>query len=378
MIPLHTTPLKFKEIFTFPKEDYVVKLKDLIRANFGKEHIVFTADGRNAIYLALKTMNLREEDEILIPAYVCHAVRAVVEAICKPVCVDVDKRTFNIDPQEIEQHITRNTRAILVAHQYGNACLMDKIIDIAKANHLLIIEDAAQALGGKYHGKMIGSFGDFTVFSFRFTKDITSFRGGVLLTNERLAPYLKSVSTIRVFPWLFVTLLALKQIRFAPAFLYSPLKRRILFPFFSQSAAKFNMSTETLSNYQCYLLYQQLTKMNCIIEKRKRNAAHYSERLGDVITIPAETAGGEHTYYRYTIQVNKRNELCDYLLKHGIEADKMYNYSLARLPNSLNAAEKNLNIPVHHELSHGDIEKVIGAIREFKRVGWADRASRRQ
>jgi len=369
MIPLHQPPLKLKEALSIPKDDYVSKLKDVFRTKFNKKNVVFTADARNAIYLALRAMGLREQDEVIIPGYITQLMRVVIELVCKPVYVDIDQRTFNIDPDKIERHITNKTRAILVAHLYGNPCNMHKILEIAKINKLLVIEDAAQAFGGRYDKKMLGSFGDFIVFSFKFSKDTTCFRGGALLTDKELDIELKPIIRFKVTPGLFFTLLALKQIKNTPTVVYSLLKRQFLFPYFSRDATKFDIKRETLCNYQCYLLYQQLARIESIVEKRRQNATYYSEKLRDLAVIPEQAERGEHTYYRYTIQVDNRDQLYHYLLNQGIEADKMYNYSLAAedvCPQSAMAGRRNLNIPVHQELTQADIEKVIAAIHKFK------------
>jgi dTDP-4-amino-4,6-dideoxygalactose transaminase len=368
MIPLHIPPLKLKDAITLPTEDYVSKLKEYFSKNFKKDSVVFTSDGRNAIYLALKTIGLKRNDEILIPAYVCDAVREAINPICRPVYVDIDKGTFNIDVKKIESNITKNTKAILVAHLYGNPCDMKEIADIAGDNNLMLIEDVAQSLNGKYNGEKLGSFGDFAMFSFRFTKDITSFRGGALLANEKINMNLKSDSSFKAFFRLIITLAAMKQIKMTPATIYAPLKKHILFPFFKESASKFNVNDRALSNYQCYLLYQQLKKMDSIIERRRANAKYYSKELKDVVVVPKETKIGKHTYYRYTIQSDKRDELFNFLLKRGIEADKMYDYCLAPLPNSIIASRNNLNIPVHHELTKENSKKIVEAIHEFKKV----------
>ena len=367
MIPLHIPPLRLKETIAFPNEDYVAKLKDLFCKTFEKENVLFTSDGRNAINLALRRMKLKKEDKILIPAYVCDAVREAIKPICRPAYVDIDQ-TFNIDVEKVEPAITKNTKAILVAHLYGNPCDMKRIVDIANDNNLTLIEDVAQALNGRYNNKILGSFGDFAMFSFRFPKDITAFRGGALLANEKINVDLKSDSSFKAFFRLFITLAAMKQIKMTPAMMYAPLKKHILFPLFKKSASEFDVSDKTLSNYQCYLLYQQLKKMDGIIEKRRENAKYYSKELKDVVFIPKETKSGKHTYYRYTIQSDKREGLHDYLLKHGIEADKMLDYYLAPLPNSIIASKSNLNIPVHHELTKEDLKKIVEVIHEFKEM----------
>jgi len=369
VIPLHASPLRLIETIAVPTEDYVAKLKDLFCKTFEKENVIFTSDGRNAIYLALKNIGLKRTEEILIPGYVCDAVREAIKPICRPVYVDIDQRTFNINPERIESAVTENTKAILVAHLYGNPCNMEEIMDIANDRNLIIIEDVAQALNGRYNNKILGSFGDFAMFSFRFTKDITSFRGGALLMNDKINENMEHNSSYKAFFELFFTLSAMKLIRIIPSMMYAPLRNRILIPFFKESASKFNENDKTLSNYQCYLLYQQIERMSEIIDKRRGNAKYYSERLDDVVVTPEETKNGGHTYYRYTIQTNKRDEMYDYLLEHGIETSKMYDYSLAPgniCSNSVRASRDNLNIPVHHDLSKEDLERVVEAICDFK------------
>lgn len=372
MIPLHMSPLSLKEALSYPKGDYISQLGELFCRTFNKQDVVFTSDGRNAIYLALKVMKLNRNDEVLIPGYACYAVREAVNQICTPVYVDVRRDTLNIDPNDIERKITKKTRAILIAHLYGNPCDMTSIQALAKAHNLILIEDAAQALGGKYRNEVLGGFGDFTMFSFRFTKDIAAFRGGALLANRNMGLSLKPGKVWRALPGVFFSLYALEETKRIPAMLYAPVRKNILAPFFTRNSAKIRLSNETLSNYQCYLLHKQMVKMKSVIKKRRDNAEYYTKYLRDSVITPQETEGGEHTFYRYTIQTDKRDRLYDYLLSHGIEADKMYDYSLAPAslcPNSDIASKSVINIPVNHKLSPKDIEKVVGVIREFSRMG---------
>ena len=371
MIPLHAPILNLRELVTFPKEDYVAKLKKLLATTFDKEGVLFTTSGRNAIYLALKAMKLNPDDEVIIPGHACDAVRVSIEAVCQPVCVDIDPETFNIDPGKISRRITKKTRAILVAHLYGNPCPMKEITDIAGSHNLALIEDVAQALYGKYDNQMLGSFGDFAMFSFRFSKDVTCFRGGVLLAREKLNSVgLKPVPTWRALAQLSAIILAMGQIKRTPSKLYSALVRNFLDPSFSRNAAKFSVSHETLANYQCYLLYQQMGRMEQVIRMRRENAGYFPQRLKDVVGIPTETNGGKHTYFRYAVQSDRRDELYHHLLKRGIEADKTYDHSLATngtCPHSDTATRRKLAIPVHQELSQQELDKIVGAIREFSK-----------
>ncbi|MFC1985393.1 DegT/DnrJ/EryC1/StrS family aminotransferase [Chloroflexota bacterium] len=369
MIPLHAPTLRLSKLFSLPKQDYQSKLKALFRETFSKEHVLFTSSARNAIYSALKLMGFDKGDDIMLPGYTGSSVREAVSQVCNPVFLDVDPQTFNLKPEEIKRKMTKHTKAIIVVHMYGNPCDMDAIVTIAKDNGLVIIEDVAQALFARWMGKTVGSFGDFSIFSFNFSKDITSYRGGVLLSNQAIESSREFTSTYRILPQLFTTLSLMTLVKTMPSWLYFPIKKHILFPYFKKQGFKFNISNKTISNYQSYLLYKQFQRMESIIDKRRQNANSYSQRLQDVVNTPRETEGGKHTYYRYTIQTDRRDELADYLWKHGIEADKMYDYFLAprdTCPNSQRASQCSLNIPVHQDLSPEAIQKVVEAIYRFK------------
>ena len=370
MIPLHVPLLELKEIFAFPGEDFVSRVKSSLQTNLGKRNIAFTADGRNAIQLALQVMQLQREDEILVPGYICPSVRAAIEPVCRPVYVDINPATFNMDLREIEGRVTKNTRAMLIAHLYGNPCPMREIMEIAKAYQLQVIENVAQALGGRYNNKVLGSFGDFTVFSFRFTKDITCFRGGMLASHHELSNDSRAPLRLETNLQLLIAISALKQIKFTPSALYWPLREKILFPFFVKNAALFHKKVAALSNYQCYLLYQQLGRLQEVIEKRRENARYYGEKLQGIVELPQQTENGEHTYYRYVIKTDRRDALYRYFLTHGIEADKTPDYCLApaRCPQSLQASRNSLAMPVHQQLGQEELEKIVGAIREFSKV----------
>jgi len=368
MIPIHAPILKMREIFALPEDNFLCRIEDFFSSSVNKNNIILTNDGRNAIYLALKTLGLKARDEVIIPGYVCSAVKEAVQHICRPICVDIDKSTFNIDSSKIELSITENTKAILIAHLYGNPCDMNEIVDIARDRGLVLIEDVAQSLNGKYHNKNLGSFGDYAIFSFRFTKDITSLRGGALLSNEKINIQQKSVLPLKVFSELFMILASMKSINKMPKELYAPVKRNILIPYFKKSSTRVKINLKTISNYQCYLLYKQLLSMDFVVSMRRRNASFYTKQLEDTTFHQKETRYGMHTYYRYTIQCDNRDKLFDYLLNHGIEADKMYDYSISDHINSQASSKKNLNIPVHHELTQKELRKIVEVIYEFQKM----------
>jgi perosamine synthetase len=154
------------------------------------------SNGTATLHLALIALGIKEGDEVIVPAFSYMATANVVELVgAKPVFVDIDLQTFNIDITKIEQAITFKTKAIIPVHEFGLACDMDAIMTIAKAKNLYVIEDAACALGALYKSGHVGSFGDFGSFSLHPRKAISSGEGGVLITNNAI--YDKKIKLLR-------------------------------------------------------------------------------------------------------------------------------------------------------------------------------------
>lgn len=146
---------------------------------------VATNSGTAALFVALKVLDIGHGDEVIIPATTFIATaNAVTMTGAKPVIVDIDKDTWNIDPVEIEKAITPKTRAIMPVHLYGNPCDMDRIMDIAKQNNLYVVEDAAESLGATYNGKHMATIGHIGCLSFNRNKVITTGGGGMIVTKD--------------------------------------------------------------------------------------------------------------------------------------------------------------------------------------------------
>src|SRR5215831_1014608 len=151
------------------------------------EHAAGTSYGRMAFYYLLQALNLPYGSEIIFPALTFWAVPEMArQAGCKPVFVDVDPLTFNIDPDQISAALTDQTRVIVPTHLYGRPCNMTAIMKIAEAKDLIVIEDCAQAAGARHRGRLVGTFGDASFFSFQMLKGINTYGGGMVLTNNLL------------------------------------------------------------------------------------------------------------------------------------------------------------------------------------------------
>ena len=166
----------------------IKKFESNLGKYIGVKHVSSVSSARYGLYIIMKSLNINKgKDEIIMPSYMPPIV-GLIAKLCglKIVFADINPNTYNIDPAEIEKKITKNTKILLIVHLYGVPCDMDKIMKIVKKHNIFLIEDAAQALGASYKGKKVGSFGDASVVSFGYCKNINTLCGGVVLTNNDL------------------------------------------------------------------------------------------------------------------------------------------------------------------------------------------------
>ena len=164
---------------------FVTEFEKKIAEYLGVRKAVSTQSGTAAIHIALHELGVKEGDEIIVPALTFIAtVNPIIYVGATPVVVDVDEKTWNIDPEEIEKNVTDRTKAIIPVHIYGNPCDMNHIRRIAKKYNIFVVEDATESLGAKYNGRHTGLFGDFGCFSFNGNKIITTGGGGMVIGSD--------------------------------------------------------------------------------------------------------------------------------------------------------------------------------------------------
>ena len=170
------------------REGKAVKiLEEKFKIFLGLQYAFAFNSGRSALLAILDALELKKGDEVLLQAFTCNAaVNPIIWSGLKPIFVDIKKETLNIDPQDLEKHISPKSRAIIVQHTFGLPAEMDKIIDICQKNNLILIEDCAHSLGATYKGKKIGSLGRVAYFSLGRDKIISSVYGGMAVTNDNL------------------------------------------------------------------------------------------------------------------------------------------------------------------------------------------------
>jgi dTDP-4-amino-4,6-dideoxygalactose transaminase len=163
----------------------VLALEKEWAAYVGRKHCLTTCSGTAALHMALAALGIGPGDEVIVPAYTFLAsASCILHANAIPVFVDIDRRTYNIDPAQIEDKISEHTKAIIPVHLHGLAAEMDPILKIAEKHNLHVVEDACQAHGAEYNGKKVGNFGDLAAFSLNSSKNLTSGEGGLLVTDD--------------------------------------------------------------------------------------------------------------------------------------------------------------------------------------------------
>lgn len=308
------------------------------------KHAIATSSGTTALHVALLAHKIGPGDEVITSPFTFIAsANSILYAGARPVFVDIDPRTFNIDVTKIEAVITEKTKAILPVHLFGLPCDMDAIMKIAKKHHLAVIEDACQSHGATYKGKKAGSFGTGT-FSLYPTKNITSAEGGMITTNDPALD--ESCRVIRNHGM---------RVRY----------------YHDELGFNFRMT-----DIHAAIGLAQLGKLERLNAARFANAKFYNENLRGVIT-PYVPEGYGHVYHQYTVRVpnRQRDTLRDYLRENGIGSEIYYPIPIHKqrfyveklaydltLPETEKAAQEVLSLPVHPSLSRQDLEAVVAAV----------------
>ncbi|QQY08233.1 MAG: DegT/DnrJ/EryC1/StrS family aminotransferase [Candidatus Xiphinematobacter sp.] len=305
--------------------------------------------GTSALHLALRLLCIEPGDEIITTPYTFAATSWAISYMgARPVYVDIEDPTFNIDAAQVEKAITSRTKAILPVHLYGLPCDLSHLLKVAGAHSLPLVEDAAQAHGGMYHGSRVGSFGILSCFSFHPAKNLGAFgEGGALLTNNAA---------------LAARARALREHGTRRRYYYDEIG--------------YNYRMEGL---QAAVLCVKLKCLLAWTEARRRIAELYSQMLADVpLRLPIEPRGYRSAWHLYTIRHPKRDQLKKFLLQRGIECSVHYprplhlqqcytslGYRAGDFPAAERASAECLSLPIYPELTREQVEFVCAQIRHF-------------
>ncbi|MFH1457247.1 MAG: DegT/DnrJ/EryC1/StrS family aminotransferase [Patescibacteria group bacterium] len=243
------------------------------------KHAITTNNGTTALHTALLSLDIKKGDEVIVPAFtMISSIFSIIYTGAKPVFVDCELETYNIDPTKIEEKITRNTKAIMPVHIYGHSCDMDPILKIAKKHNLFVIEDAAEVHGGEYKDKKCGTMGDIACFSFYGNKIITTGEGGMVVTNDdKLADKARRIKD-----------------------LYHSEKKR-----FIHEDIGYNYR---MTNMQAAIGCGELRHIDEYIDKKNWMANLYAKKLKQIkgIKLPITKPEVKNVYWMYSILIDKK------------------------------------------------------------------------
>lgn len=322
------------------------ELKKKLASFFPKKDIVFTNLGRSAFQLALKNLKL-EKSEMLVPAYICDIFLPIFKKYkIKPVYLDIDLKTFNINPSQIENKINNKTKSILISHTYGLPNEIDKILEIAKKYNLKVIEDCAHAFGIKYRDKYLGNFGDCAFFS--FSKFIPTINGGMLIckktTEIKIKNYKSKLFNFIKFLRLFPSLASFSE-KFRG-------DKNLTYNKFSKPR---KASKKSLKAFDYYL-----DNFKEQINNRTELANYFQEKLQE---IGFQTSSGITYVSALTPKNMNRDKLFNKLKKEDIFCSRIWHKPIyLKLPNTSQAAKQIINFPLQNWFTKKHIDKIISCI----------------
>ena len=343
----------------------------------GTKHAISVGNGTDALVIALKALGIGEGDEVITSTFTYFASAECISAVgATPVFVDVEKDTFNIDPDKIEEKITERTKAIIPVHIFGQSADMDKINIIAKKHNLKVIEDACQAVGAKYKGKMIGTLSDVACFSFFPTKNLScAGDGGMIVTSDdsiaTIATALRTHGSGETGQKAYNLLNNITEevvtSKSGDDTVYNPLK-------YYNYLIGYNSRLDAI---QAAILRVKLPYLDKWNSRRKEIAKIYDEELIDsnVIT-PRVREENDTVYHQYVLQSDNREEVLAKLKEKGIATgvyypvplhlQKVYTdlaYKEGDMPVAEYLSHRTFAIPVYPELSEEQIQYIVDSIK---------------
>jgi dTDP-4-amino-4,6-dideoxygalactose transaminase len=323
----------------------------------GAKFVIPCANGTDGLQIAMMALDLKPGDEVIIPVHTYVATAEVIALLgLKPIFIDVDGSTFNIDVTQLEHKITDKTKAIVPVHLYGQCADMEPILEIAKKHMLSVIEDAAQSLGAEYlfkdgTRKKAGTIGTIGTTSFFPSKNLGCFGdGGALFTNdETLAEKIKMISNHG------------QKIKYR------------------HDIIGVNSRLDTL---QASILRVKLKYLNDYTARRQRVAAAYDKAFGDIdqLEIPFRTTYSTHVFHQYTLKIRKglRDAFKNYLSDQEIPSMIYYplplhyqvafrreEYGEGSFPVTENLSKVVISLPIHTEMEHEQLEYICGKINRY-------------
>ncbi|MCL6087857.1 MAG: DegT/DnrJ/EryC1/StrS family aminotransferase [Actinobacteria bacterium] len=327
----------------------LLKFEENFARYLGVNHAIGVASGTEALFLALKAIDIKNGDEVITVANTAiPTISAIDFAGATPVFVDIEENSYLINPELIESRITSRTKAIIPVHLYGNPCNMDKIMQLAKNYNLNVIEDCAQAHGAEYKGKKVGTFGDFAAFSFYPSKNLgANGDAGMIVTNSKELA---------------------EKVRLLRNYGFEDRYKSVIRGFNSR-----------LDEIQAALLDFKLTKLDYWNKRRLEIAKKYMEGLESLpLILPEIKPDTSPVFHLFVVRAKERGRLIGYLMKKEIAvlihypipihlqtAYEFLGYKKGDLPVTEKLSKEILSIPIFPELENKEIDYVTTSIKKF-------------
>ncbi len=328
------------------EKDFELEFARYCQARYG----VGVNSGTDALYLAMASLDIGPGDEVILPTFTFIATALCVSYTgAKPVFVDIEDITYNLDPKKVEKALTKKTKAILPVHIYGQSADMDEILKIAKKNNIKVVEDAAQAHGASYQGKRIGSLGDISCFSFYPTKSLGAFGDGGMIVTDNKEIYEK--------------ILMLRD--------YGRTGR------YEHKIKGYNSRLDTV---QAVILSAKLKRLDSWNKMRADNALYYCELLKGVkgVKTPQIKKNRNHIYQTFAVRLKNRDQVCEGMKQKGIgvlihypiplhlqEAYKELGHKAGDFPIAEGVSREILSLPMFPHMTKKQIKYVCDCLKEF-------------
>jgi dTDP-4-amino-4,6-dideoxygalactose transaminase len=382
--------------------EYPFRLKEWFRKYFNVKYVSVYESARTALYFMLKQLGVGEMDEIIIQAFTCVAVvNSVKWAKATPIFTDIDPETFNVDITDLENKITEKTKVIIVQHTFGYPSQIEEVMRIAREKGIFVIEDCAHTIGTKLNGKLLGTFGDASIFSLGRDKAVSASFGGVAVINQKaLGLKLAEQEKFLSFPskkWIA------KQVLYTIVAYLTRQYYNVLFigktiHFLAFKLGLIHKATtkdekesgempkhikSKMPNVFAKLALNQLEKIELLNKKRIEFAKLYKKGLKSIdkgrIQLQDWKEGGEVYPIRYPVLVKNRAELLKFAEDQGILLGHCYDvpiapkevnqvntgYKSGSCSNAEEICKKVVNLPVNVNITESDVDKVIETIKEY-------------
>lgn len=370
---------------------------------FNAEYALAFWKGRVALYAILKAMGIGQGDEVILPGYTCVMnVNPIKYLDAKPVYVDIEPNTFNINPDLIEAKITPRTKILLAQHTYGYPCNMNRILSIAQKHNLTLIEDCCLCLGSTYKGKKMGTFGTAAYFSFQWNKPFTTGLGGMLITSDDgLAEKIQNLRNTQMCQPSFVEkLLLAAELMVYRTFIYprTTALAQQLFRFLTKKGAVVGSSSsaefepvmapdffKALSTVQAYSGLHQMRKIEQNIEHRKKMALVYDQLLAQKGFPPRQYDKSviDPVMVRYPVRITEKAKALDEAAVAGVELGswfecplhpfetplEKYDYTPGMCPEAEKAAGETVNLPLHPRVDEKTVRRTVDFVGRFHPAG---------